>query len=129
MLLKKKSASFWNCIISPCNGRGRGNSYSNPALQTGKGKEEETCIKLTFAGDDTVRNMLGQLKLLLLPELADLVDTELEIVLGYGTEIDLVDQLAVLFKVIGQKIRHCELSVWVKGFIHSNKDGFPVPFL
>lgn len=45
--------------------------------------------------------MLGQLKLLLLPELADLVDTELEIVLGYGAEIDLVDQLAVLFKIIG----------------------------
>lgn len=73
--------------------------------------------------------MLGQLKLLLLPELADLVDTELEIVLGYGAEIDLVDQLAVLFKIIGQKVRHCELSVWVKGFIHSDKDGFPVPFL
>lgn len=73
--------------------------------------------------------MLGQLKLLLLPELADLIDAEFEIVLGNGAEIDLVDQLAVLFEVIGQKVRHCELSVGVKGFIHSNEDGFPVTFL
>lgn len=93
------------------------------------GKGEETCITLTFTGDDTVWNMLGQFKLLLLPKLADLVDTELEIILSNGAKIDLVDQLAVLLKVIGQKVRHCELSVGVKGFIHSDKDGFPVPFL
>lgn len=132
MLLEKKSALFWSCIISPCKGRGKGGIITVILLCKGGrrwGKGEETCINLTFTGDDTVWNMLGQLKLLLFPELADLVDAKLKIVLSNGAEIDLVDELAVLFKVIGQKIRHCELSVGVKGFIHSNEDGFPVTFL
>lgn len=127
---RKKNLHLIGVALSPLAKGGGGGKIA--AILFAKGwvwEREETCIKLTFTGDDTVWNMLGQLKLLLLPELADLVDTELEIVLSDGAEIDLVDQLAVLFKVIGQKVRHCELSVWVKGFIHSDKDGFPVPFL
>lgn len=132
MLLEKKICIDLELHYFPLQREGKGGIITVILLCKGgrrSGKGEETCINLTFTGDDTVWYMLGQLKLLLFPELADLVDTEFEIVFGNGPEIDLVDQLAVLFKVIGQKVRHCELSVGVKGFIHSNKDGFPVTFL
>lgn len=132
MLLEKKNLHCFGVALSSLAKGGKGGIITVILLCKGGrkwGKGEETCINLTFTGDDTVWYMLGQLKLLLLPELADLIDAEFEIVLGNGAEIDLVDQLAVLFKVIGQKVRHCELSVGVKGFIHSNEDGFPVTFL
>jgi len=52
----------------------------------------------TFGSQEAVRNVFGQLELPFQPVLLHVADLLLQVVLGHGSQVDLVHQLLVLWK-------------------------------